>query len=179
MAFSKIVFVAVSIFVAFDDESSQGVGAAFIVPSSSTAPPGESLSFASSLFQKQQRMSEANFRLDYIQGINRSSYNKNKKISPSIAPVEDADKNEHTNKEGTLLYIACVLNENAPKKEILCVCVCVCNTYNAMQYHIILFPCMIFSNIKFLIPCFFVLFFYRSVLYHRVLKKKRKLRVRP
>ena len=141
----KIVFVALSIFVAFDDESSQGVGAAFIVPSSSTAPPGESLSFASSLFQKQQRMSEANFRLDYIQGINRSSYNKNKKTSPSIVPVEDDHKNGHTNKEGTLLYIACVLNENAPKKVtaivILIVCVCVCVIHkmqsNAISYYFI------------------------------------------
>jgi hypothetical protein len=175
--FLKTVFVALSIFVAFDDESSQGVGAAFIIPSSSTAPPGESLSFASSLFQKQQRTSEVNFRLDYIQGINRSSYNKNKKTLPSIVPVEDNDKNEHTNKEGTLLYIACVLNENAPKKVIECVCVCMCNAYNAIQCHIILFSYMISSNIKFLIRCFFALFFYCSV--SSCAEKKRKLRVRP
>jgi hypothetical protein len=139
MKFLKIVFVALSIFFVFDDECGHGVAAAFIVPSSSTAPPCESLSFASSLFQKQQRMSEANFRLDYIQGINRSPYNKNKKTPPSIVPVEDDDKNEHIKKEGTLVHV--------------CVCVCLCCvlglTYNAMQYNTTSYHIIIIHEIFF------------------------------
>lgn len=78
------------------------VGTAFVIPENARAKgggnknringlaPPETLSFAS-MFQKfpvQQspRMSEASFRLDYIQGI-RPSYNSNK--APPIYPTED------------------------------------------------------------------------------------------
>jgi hypothetical protein len=105
MIFSKskyiiIAFVTVisdesraSAFVPDDTRSKIGGGKNLIAAS---APP-ESLSFAS-LFQKspneyQQhspRMSEVNFRLDYVQRV-RPSYNK----VPENAPVENDHENTH------------------------------------------------------------------------------------
>jgi len=86
----KSMYAAVAIAMVVFGKS-RGSVVAFVVPNYTRAKiGGDSTAIAESEF-KSMRMSEADFRLDYIQGVRHSYNNK----APAIEPVEDKNENIH------------------------------------------------------------------------------------